>query len=78
MTTWYYRVTVNFGPSTTYDTLENALRDWDAQTFNTHVYSGMVEYREWDGAGNCVRECNVIHVSENGSVYVLPTIGSLP
>ena len=78
MRTWLYRVVVNFGPGTTHNTLESALRAWDAQTFNTRVYSGMVEYREWDGVGNCVRECNAIHVLENGSVYVLPTIGGLP
>ena len=77
MNTWIYRVVVNFGPSATHNTLENALRDWDAQTFNTSVYAGMVEYREWDGAGNCVRSSHVLHV-DNGQVYVLPTIGDLP
>lgn len=78
MKTWRYRVAVNYGLSTTHDTIESALRAWDAQTFNTHVYSGVVEYREWDEMGNFVRECNAIHVLENGSVYVLPTITGLP
>ena len=76
MNTWKYRVMVNFGPSTTHDTLESALRAWDAQTFNISTYSGIVEYREWDSAGNCVRHSCVLHV-DNGQVYVLPTIGGL-
>ena len=77
MSTWKYRVVVNSGPSTTHDTLESALRDWDAQTFNNRVHSGMVEYREWDSAGNCVRHSCVLNV-DDGQAYVLPTIGDLP
>ena len=76
MNTWKYRVVV-YGFSTTHDTLESALRDWDAQTFNIRVHSGMVEYREWDGNHYCVRHFSVLHV-DNGQFYVLPTIGGLP
>ena len=78
MKAWLYRVVVNFGPSTTHNTLESALRAWDAQIFNTRVYSGVIEYREWDENGDCVRDCNVIHLLSSGSIYVLPTIGGLP
>ena len=77
MMTGIYRVVVNFGPSTTHNTLESALLDWDAQTVNTRVYSGTVEYREWDENHCHVRHTYVLYV-DNGHVHVLPTIGDLP
>ena len=60
-------------PHAIFDNAEHAFRLWDSISFRGPIV-GSISVKEWDATGNCVRDGNLLHVSENGAVYISPTL----
>lgn len=54
------------------DSLESAIRAWDGGTYTGRA-SGGITVQSWHG-GVMVRDGNVLHVQDNGVVYLNPNL----
>jgi hypothetical protein len=67
-TTWHHGRCLYTGTS-----LEDAIRAWDAATVGGPVKPGGISVQTWDG-GYMVRDGWILHVYDNGQVYLSPNI----
>lgn len=56
-----------------FDNLAAAIRYWDSATYLVPV-AGEITVREFDVNGICRRDGNILHVQENGVVYLNPNL----
>ena len=56
------------------DDLETAVRTWDQHSFTGEVREGGIEVRTWNVNGEMVRDGWILHLSDNGAVYLNPNI----
>lgn len=77
MTTTRYTVTTGTDVQLETPDLQAAIRCWDATTFATDApVPGGISVREWDAAGNMTRDGWILHVRENGVVYLNPAVAA--
>lgn len=68
--------TVQIDETTTeYTNLEDAIRAWDGGTYLTAAPGG-IRVREWDVDGYMVRDGWLLHVRNNGVVYLNPSLAA--
>lgn len=56
------------------DDVEEAIRAWDADSSKTPGKSGGVSVQSWGPYGTMVRDGWILHVFENGQVYLNPRL----
>ena len=77
MTTTRYTVLTGTDVQLETQNLQVAIRCWDAVTFATDAPTeGGISVQSWDAAGNMTRDGWILHVRENGVVYLNPNLAA--
>ncbi len=57
------------------DDLEKAIRTWDSESVHRSGLSGGVMVKTFDDEGLMIRDGWILHVNDNGHVYLNPRLG---